>query len=102
MLFFGIVLNNNTNNVLIVEVIFALVFGVRLTKKEVILKMASVLQSAIGAVIGVIGLLIFSIIVAALNTDALGASTVSLINVVPVILAAVIVVSIVLTGFAMR
>ena len=76
--------------------------GKVLTKKEVILKMASVLQSAIGAVIGVIGLLIFSIIVAALNTDALGASTVSLINVVPVILAAVIVVSIVLTGFAMR
>ena len=64
--------------------------------------MASVLQSAIGAVVGVIGLLIFSIIVAALNTDALGASTLSLINVVPVILAAVIVVSIVLTGFAKR
>ena len=64
--------------------------------------MSSVLQSAIGAVVGVIGLLVFSVIVAALNTDALGASTISLINVVPVILAAVIVVSIVLTGFAMR
>lgn len=64
--------------------------------------MASVLQSAIGAVIGVIGLLIYSIIVAALNTDTLDASTVSLLNVVPVILAAVIVVSIVLTGFALR
>ena len=64
--------------------------------------MASVLQSAIGAVIGVLGLLIYSIIVAALNTDTLDASTVTLLNVVPVILAAVIVVSIVLTGFAMR
>lgn len=64
--------------------------------------MASVLQSAIGAVIGVIGLLIYTLIVAALNTTALGASTTSLINVVPIILAAVIVVSIVLTGFAIR
>lgn len=64
--------------------------------------MASVLQSAIGAVIGVIGLLIYTLIVAALNTTALGASTTALINVVPIILASVIVVSIVLTGFAMR
>ena len=64
--------------------------------------MASVLQSAIGAVIGIIGLLVYSIILAALNTDTLDKSTVSLLNVVPVILAAVIVVSIVLTGFAMR
>jgi len=64
--------------------------------------MASVLQSAIGAVIGVIGLLVYTIILAALNTDTLSASTVSLLNVIPVILAAVIVVSIVLTGFALR
>ena len=64
--------------------------------------MASVMQSSIGAVIGVIGLLVYTLIVDALNTTLLTASTVSLINVVPIILAAVIVVSIVLTGFALR
>jgi len=66
------------------------------------IQMASVLQSAIGAVIGIIGLLVYSLILTALNTDTLDSSTRSLLNVVPVILAAVIVVSIVLTGFAMR
>jgi len=64
--------------------------------------MASVLESAVGAIIGVIGLLIYSIILSALNTATLDASTVTLLNVVPVILGAVIVVSIVLTGFALR
>ena len=64
--------------------------------------MAPVMQSSIGAVIGVIGLLVYTLIVDALNTTLLTASTVSLINVVPIILAAVIVVSIVLTGFALR
>ena len=64
--------------------------------------MASVLESAVGAIIGVIGLLVYSIILSALNTATLDASTVTLLNVVPVILGAVIVVSIVLTGFALR
>ena len=64
--------------------------------------MASVLSSAIGAVIGVIGLLVYSLILGAMNTETLGAATISMLNVVPVILAAVIVVSIVITGFSMR
>lgn len=66
------------------------------------INLASVLQAAVGAVIGVIGLLVYSVIVAALNTQTLDASTITLLNVVPVILASVIVVSIVLTGFALR
>ena len=64
--------------------------------------MASVLSSAIGAVIGVIGLLVYSLILGAMNTATLGAATISMLNVVPVILDAVIVVSIVITGFSMR
>lgn len=64
--------------------------------------MPSVLESAIGAIIGVIGLLVYATIYAALNKDTISASTQSMLNVVPIILAAVIVVSIVLTGFALR
>jgi len=64
--------------------------------------MVSVLQSAIGAVIGVIGLLVYTLILGALNTQTLDSSTISLLNVIPVILASVIVVSIVLTGFALQ
>ena len=64
--------------------------------------MASVLESAIGAIIGVIGLLVYATIYAALNKETIDASTQSMLLVVPVILAAVIVVSIVLTGFALR
>jgi multisubunit Na+/H+ antiporter MnhG subunit len=64
--------------------------------------MASVLESAIGAIVGVIGLLVFATIYAALNKDTISTSTQSMLTVVPIILAAVIVVSIVLTGFALR
>ena len=64
--------------------------------------MASVLESAIGAIIGVIGLLVYATIYSALNKETISASTQSMLTVVPIILAAVIVVSIVLTGFAMR
>jgi multisubunit Na+/H+ antiporter MnhG subunit len=63
---------------------------------------ASVLESAIGAIIGVIGLLVYATIYAALNKETISASTQSMLTVVPIILAAVIVVSIVLTGFALR
>lgn len=64
--------------------------------------MPSVLESAIGAIIGVIGLLVYATIYAALNKETISASTQSMLTVVPIILAAVIVVSIVLTGFALR
>jgi hypothetical protein len=64
--------------------------------------MASVLASAIGAIIGVVGLLVYATIYSALNKDTLSASTQSMLGVVPIILAAVIVISIVLTGFALR
>lgn len=63
---------------------------------------ASVLESAIGAIIGVIGLLVYATIYAALNKETISPSTQSMLTVVPIILAAVIVVSIVLTGFALR
>lgn len=64
--------------------------------------MASVLEAALGAIIGVIGLLVYAVIYAALNKESLDGGTKSMLAVVPIILAAVIVVSIVLTGFAMR
>ena len=64
--------------------------------------MASVLEAALGAIIGVIGLLVYAVIYAALNKESLDSGTQSMLAVVPIILAAVIVVSIVLTGFAIR
>lgn len=64
--------------------------------------MPSVLESAIGAIIGIIGLLVYATIYASLNKEALPAAATSMLVVIPVILSAVIVVSIVLTGFALR
>ena len=57
--------------------------------------MVSVLQASIGAIVGVIGLLVYSTIYTALNTDAIDAGAVSLLNVVPALLAVVIVLAII-------
>jgi hypothetical protein len=55
-----------------------------------------------GAIVGVIAILIYATIYAAINKDNLDASTESVLSVIPVVLGAVIVISVILTGFAMR
>ena len=60
-----------------------------------------VLASAISAIVGIIGLIVYTTVYAALNTQALGTSVTGMLSVIPVILAAVIVVSIVVLGFAL-
>lgn len=64
--------------------------------------MASVLVSAMGAIVGVVGILIYATVYAAINKDNIDASTESVLTVVPVVLGAVIVISVIMTGFAMR
>ena len=64
--------------------------------------MVTVLQSALAAIIGVIGLIVYIEIFNALNTDALGPSATSILNVVPIVLAAVIVLGVLGGFFALR
>ena len=59
-----------------------------------------VLGSAISAIVGIIGLLVYVSVYAVLNTALLDASVIGMLAVIPVVLAAVIVVSIVVGGFA--
>jgi len=59
-----------------------------------------VLGSAISAIVGIIGLLVYVSVYAVLNLSLLDASVVGMLAVIPVVLAAVIVVSIVVGGFA--
>ena len=60
----------------------------------------SILQAAIGAIVGVIGILIFAEVFGALNTAALSTGSVALLNLVDLLLAAVLVVGIVVLGFS--
>lgn len=60
----------------------------------------SILQAAIGAIVGVIGILIFAQVFGALNTAALSTGAVALLNLVDLLLAAVLVVGIVVLGFS--
>jgi len=60
----------------------------------------SILQAAIGAIVGVIGILIFAQVYGALNTNALSAGAVALLQLVDLLLAAVLVVGIVVLGFS--
>lgn len=59
-----------------------------------------VLGSAISAIVGIIGLLVYVSVYAVLNLALLDASVTGMLAIIPVILAAVIVVSIVVGGFA--
>jgi len=60
-----------------------------------------VLGSSISAIVGIISLIIYVTIYASLNTAALGAGVTGMLGVIPTVLAAVIVISIVVLGFSM-
>lgn len=60
--------------------------------------MVSILDSAIGAIVGVVGIMVFAYIWAALNKEILPAGVEGIVNVVPIVLAAVILIGIVVTG----
>ena len=60
-----------------------------------------VLGASISALVGIISLIVYTTVYSALNTASLSASVVSMLGVIPTILAAVIVVSIVVLGFAL-
>ena len=59
-----------------------------------------VLGSAVSAIVGIIGLLVYVSVYAVLNTALLDASVTGMLTIIPVVLASVIVVSIVVGGFA--
>lgn len=60
-----------------------------------------VLGSSISAIVGIIALIIYVTIYASLNTAALGTGVTGMLGVIPTVLAAVIVISIVVLGFSM-
>jgi len=60
-----------------------------------------VLGSSISAIVGIISLIIYVTIYASLNTAALGTGVTGMLDVIPTVLAAVIVVSVVVLGFAL-
>jgi len=60
-----------------------------------------VLGSSISAIVGIISLIIYATIYAGLNTALLSGGVVSMLGVIPTVLAAVIVISIIVLGFAM-
>lgn len=59
-----------------------------------------VLGSAVSAIVGIIGLLVYVSVFAVFNLALLDASVIAMLNIIPVVLASVIVVSIVVGGFA--
>ena len=59
-----------------------------------------VLGSAISAIVGIVSLIVYVTIYAALNTEGLGSGVTSMLSVIPTVLAAVIVISIIVLGFA--
>ncbi len=59
-----------------------------------------VLGSAVSAIVGIIGLLVYASIYASLCLEILGTSTTAMLAIIPIVLASVIVVSIVVGGFA--
>ncbi len=60
-----------------------------------------VLGSSVSALVGIISLIVYVAVYTALNTEGLSPSVVSMLGVIPTVLAAVIVVSIVVLGFGM-
>ena len=59
-----------------------------------------VLGASISALVGIIALIVYTTVYAALNTAALNASVVSMLGVIPIVLGSVIVISIVVGGFS--
>jgi hypothetical protein len=59
-----------------------------------------VLGSAISAMVGIIGLILYTSFYSALNTAALAAADVAVLSLIPTLLTFVIVISIVVGGFA--
>ncbi len=59
-----------------------------------------VLGSAVSAIVGIIGLLVYVSVFAVFNLALLDSSVIAMLNIIPVVLASVIVVSIVVGGFA--
>jgi len=60
-----------------------------------------VLGSSVSALVGIISLIVYVAVYTALNTEGLSTSVVSMLGVIPTVLAAVIVISIVVLGFGM-
>jgi len=55
----------------------------------------NVAGAAVGAIVGIIGIIIFATIYAALNTDTVSSTSVTLLNLVDLLLAAVLIIGIV-------
>jgi len=64
--------------------------------------MPSVLTSSLAAITGVIGMIVYIEIYNALNTTALGTAATNILGVVPIVLAAVIILGIMGTFFSMK
>jgi len=62
--------------------------------------MVSVMQGALIAIVGTLGIVIFSFVKDALNTDLISASANSLINLVDLILAAILILGLVVAGLS--
>ena len=60
-----------------------------------------VLGSSVSALVGIISLIVYVAVYTALNTEGLSASVTAMLGVIPTVLAAVIVISIVVLGFGM-
>ncbi len=59
-----------------------------------------VLGASISALVGIISLIVYTSVYSALNTELLDASVVSMLTVIPIVLGSIIVISIVVGGFA--
>lgn len=62
--------------------------------------MASILGSVMESVVGIVGVLLYVTFYAAINKDNMDAATESILLVIPVILAAVIIIRAIVSGFA--
>jgi nucleoside permease NupC len=62
--------------------------------------MASILGSVMESVVGIVGVLLYVTFYAAINKDNMDAATKSILLVIPVILAAVIIIRAIVSGFA--
>ena len=61
--------------------------------------MASVLDAAIAAILGVVGILIFASVYAQINTAAIGTAATAILSLVTLVLAAVLLIRILIGGF---
>ena len=61
----------------------------------------SILGASVGAIVGIVGLVVYTLIYNALNKESLNSSETSMLSVIPTILSAVIVISIVVGGLSL-